>query len=104
MAKFYGAIGYATPTQTSPGVWKDVINERNYSGDLIRDTRRLQTSDKVNDDINIANNVSIVADEFANQNSHHMRYATINGANWKIEKVEVQRPRLLLTLGGVYNG
>lgn len=104
MAKFHGAIGYAIPTKTSPGVWKDVITERNYSGDLIQDTRRLQASDTVNDNINIANNISIIADPFANQNFHSMRYVTYMGAKWKIEKVEVQRPRLLLTIGGVYNG
>lgn len=104
MAKFYGVIGYATCNETSPGVWVDDIVERNYFCELIRNTRRLQTSDKVNDNIEIANEISIVADPFAEQNFHSMKYIEFMGAKWKITNVEVQRPRLILSVGGVYNG
>ena len=104
MAKFYGAIGYAKTVETMPGVWTEQITERDYYGDVIRNSRRLQSSDKVNDDINISNQISIVADPYAINNFHSMRYAKFMGAKWKISDVEVQYPRLLLTLGGLYNG
>ena len=104
MAKFYGVIGYAVTKETAPGVWTEEIAEQSYYGDLTRNMRRLQDSGDLNDDINVANEISIVADPYANANFHSMRYVAFMGAKWKISKVEVQYPRLLLTLGGVYNG
>ena len=104
MAKYYGVIGYAETVETAPGVYEEQITERNYYGELVRNTRRLQTSDQVNDNINIANEISIIADPFATQNFHAMRYIEFMGAKWKITNVEVRYPRLILTIGGVYNG
>nr|DAV26744.1 MAG TPA: hypothetical protein [Caudoviricetes sp.] len=104
MAKFYGVIGYAVTKETAPGVWTEEIAEQSYYGDLTRNMRRLQDSGDLNDDINVANEISIVADPYANANFHSMRYVAFMGAKWKIIKVEVQYPRLILTLGGVYNG
>ena len=101
--KFYGPIGYAEMVETSPGVWDEKITEHMYFGDLTRNTRRLQSAETLNDDINIANEISIVADPFANENFHAMRYVKFMGAKWKISNVEVQYPRLILTVGGVYN-
>ena len=104
MAKFYGVIGYAVTKETAPGVWTEEIAEQSYYGDLTRNMRRLQDSGDLNDDINVANEISIVADPYANANFHSMRYVAFMGAKWKISKVEVQYPRLILTLGGVYTG
>lgn len=104
MAKFYGVIGYAMTKETAPGVWTEEIAEQSYYGNLTRNMRRLQDSGDLNDDINVANEISIVADPYANANFHSMRYVAFMGAKWKISKVEVQYPRLILTLGGVYNG
>lgn len=104
MAKFYGAIGYAETVETTPGVWKEQITERKYYGELIRNTRRLQTADQLNDNINVANEISIVADPFAIHNFHSMRYVEFMDAKWKISSVEVRYPRLILTVGGLYNG
>ena len=104
MAKFYGVIGYAVTKETAPGVWTEEIAEQSYYGDLTRNMRRLQDSGDLNDDINVANEISIVADTYANANFHSMREVAFMGAKWKISKVEVQYPRLILTLGGVYNG
>lgn len=101
--KWYGSIGFAELKETIPGVWTPQITERNYRGDLIRNTRRLQSTDKVNDDININNQISIVADPYANMNFHTIKYATFMGTKWKVGDVEVQYPRLILSLGGVYN-
>lgn len=87
------------------GKVKDVkIVEYSYYGDFIRNTRQLQSSDSLNDDINVANEISIVADPFARANFYRMRYVTYMGVKWKISKVEVGYPRLILTIGGVYNG
>lgn len=102
MAKWFGVIGFAETVETVPGVWEEQITERQYYGDLIRNTRRLQTADQLNDNINIANELSIVADPFARDHFHSMRYAELMGAKWKITNVEVQYPRLLLTVGGLY--
>lgn len=102
MAKFYGVIGYAETVETAPGVWTEQITEREYFGDLNRNTRRIQSADQLNDNLNVTNEISIVADPFANNHFHSMRYAELYGAKWKITNVEVQRPRLVLTLGGVY--
>lgn len=104
MAKFYGSIGFAETIETNPGVCVEKITERSYYGDLNRNTRRLQSASTLNDDINIANEISIVADPFANQNFHSMRYVEYMGTKWKITNVEVQYPRLILTTGGIYNG
>ena len=103
MAKYYGKIGYAETVETNPGVWTEQITERSYYGDMIRNTRRLQSAEQVNDNINIANDLSIIADPYAINNFHTMRYAEFMGAKWKISNVEVQYPRLRLTIGGVYN-
>lgn len=103
MAKFYGVIGYAETVEGSPDVWEERLTERPYYGDLIRNTRRFQSTEHLNDDLTVANEISIVADPFANENFHRMRYVTFMGAKWKITNVEVQYPRLILTIGGVYN-
>lgn len=104
MAKFYGAIGYAEMVETAPGIIREQITERNYYGELIRNSRGLQSGDQLNDDITIANEISILADPYANQNFHSMRYIEFMGTKWKIRNVEVRFPRLILTTGGVYNG
>ena len=104
MSKWFGKIGYAETVETTPGVWVEQITVREYYGDLTRNTRRLQTADKVNDDININNELSIVSDPYAINHFYSMRYAEFMGAKWKITNVEVQYPRLILSLGGMYHG
>ena len=104
MAKFFGKIGYAETVETTPGVWEEKITEREYFGDLIRNTRSLQSGEQLNDNINISNEISIVADPFAYENFYSMRYVEFMNAKWKISSVEVQYPRLILSVGGLYNG
>ena len=104
MAKFFGKIGYAETVETSPGVWEEKIIEREYFGDLIRNTRSLQSGEQLNDNINISNEISIVADPFAYENFHSMRYVEFMNAKWKVSSVDVQYPRLILSVGGLYNG
>ena len=105
MARFAGKIGYSDTVQIRPGVWVDHITEREYRGDVLRDSRSLDgAADKLNDDLSINNSFSVVADPYAYQNFHTIRYIWWMGQRWKVRTVEVQRPRLLLTIGGVYNG
>lgn len=104
MARFAGEVGYAETTQTAPGVWKEVVSKRNYRGDVLSNNRRLEKGEGVNDNVILNNRISIVADAYAFQNFFNMRYVRWMGANWKVTNVEVLRPRLILTLGGVYNG
>ena len=102
--KFYGAVGYVTLEEVVPGKWKEVVTERKYRGDVTRVSRRLQTADKVNDDIRINNEARIAADAFAYQNFQSIRYIIWMGVKWKVESVTVDRPRLVLQIGGEYNG
>ena len=104
MAKFYGVIGYAETSETSPGVWTEGVTERNYSGDVIKNSSRWQRGESLNDDLVVNHQISILADPFAYENFYAMRYIRWMGACWKITNVDVQRPRLILTIGGVYNG
>lgn len=104
MAKYYGKIGFAESVESAPGVHVEKIVERNYYGELVRNSRRLQSENQLNDNINISNEISIVADPYADKNFHMMRYIEFMGTKWKISNVEVQPPRLILTVGGVWNG
>lgn len=107
--KFYGIVGYCESVEETgdrEGNWVDkFITEREYYGDVLRNTRRYeQNSESINDDLNINNSISIVADAYAYEHFYAMKYVRWMGLNWKVTHVEVQRPRLLLTIGGVYNG
>lgn len=105
MAKYFGVIGYALGTvEEVPGVWVDKIVERKYYGDVIRNSRGLQEAEKVNLDITVGNSISIVADAYANEHFFAIRYLDWAGTLWTVTDVVVESPRLILRLGGVYNG
>lgn len=104
MAKFHGRIGYSHFVETAPGVWADQPTEREYYGDVIRQSKQWTASSQVNDELVVNNRISITADDFANANFSAMRYVIWGGVYWKISNVDNQRPRLILSLGGVYNG
>lgn len=104
MAKFYGNVGYAVQGESAPGVWDVTVTERPYSGDVVRNSRYQESSNKVNDDININNSISILADPYAYQHISNMKYIIWMDTAWEIKDVEVSFPRLILTIGGVYNG
>ena len=104
MAKYFGSIGYADTVETQPGIFKEQIVVKDYYGDIIRNNRRLENSEQVNDDINITNQISIVSDPYAIENFWKIRYVTFMDQKWKVKTVDVEFPRLILTLGGLYNG
>lgn len=104
MTRFYGEVGYSLGTVVvRPGVSAESVIERKLYGDVIRNTRRLE-GDKVNPDISIGNSISVMADAYFRENFHRIRYVKWAGVNWAVTEVEVQHPRLILRLGGVYNG
>lgn len=102
--KFYGVIGYAINAEVRPGVYEDVVTEKNYYGDVVRVSRRLQDGEKMNDDLSVGNSISIIADAYANEHFHAIRYVRWAGTLWKVSNIDVESPRLILRLGGVYNG
>lgn len=105
MAKWYGKVGYSELVETSPGVWTPQDTVREYYGDVIRNTTRWAVnSDSTNDDLTVNSQISIVADPFATDKFHSMKWIEFMGAKWKVNSVDPQPPRLLLTLGGVWNG
>lgn len=104
MGKWCGVIGYAEKVEVRPGIWDEGIVEKPYYGDIGRNTRRLQTTESPNDGIAISNEFSILSDPYAIKNFHKMRYLSYMGENWKIETADVKYPRIVLTLGGVWNG
>ena len=104
MAKFHGEIGFGESVEKVPGVWEDRIIEHRYYGDVVRNTRKLQDGESVNNDLSVNNSINIVANAYANEHFFAIRYIKWAGTLWTVSDVEVQSPRLLLRLGGVYNG
>ena len=104
MGKFCGIVGFVQTTETAPGVWTEDITEVKLRGDVLRNTKKVESGKQLNDNVVVDNLISVMANAYASQNFFAIRYVKWMGASWKVEKVEVQRPRLILTLGGVYNG
>ena len=106
MARFYGEVGYGQAVETPPGsgIWVDQITETSYYGDVIRNTRKLDEGETLNNDISVSNSISIVADQYAVEHFFLIKYVKWAGALWTVTNVEVRSPRLILRLGSVYNG
>jgi hypothetical protein len=104
MARFYGAVGYIEYQETAIDVVSEVASERMYKGELLKNNRKLVGNDNINDNVTITNQVSILADPYALNHIYAIRYVNWMGTNWKVDNIEVQSPRLILSLGGVYNG
>lgn len=105
MAKFKGVVGYVgSLVESAPGVWVDAVVERTYRGDVITNIRKLEADENVNSDISVNVSISIVADEYANGHIFAIRYVAWRGSLWVVSSVDVQRPRLILRLGGIYHG
>lgn len=106
MAKYFGEVGYGDSVETpaGSGVWVDQIVERPYYGDVVRNIRRLDEGEDLNPDVTVQNSISIVADPYAFEHFFAIRYIRWAGTLWTVTSVEVQSPRLILSLGSVYNG
>jgi len=102
--RWYGKIGYATSVvETSPGVWEDKITDKYYRGEIIRNSSRWNNSNSINGDLTVSNQISILSDPYIIGNFQNIRYVEFMGTLWKVTEVTMQYPRLVLTLGGVYN-
>lgn len=109
MARWAGKIGFSIQEETltngqPSGIWVDKIIERPYKGDLIKAHRSLNNNNQINDSINISNQISFIGDAYIRNNFQYIRYATFMGVKWKIESIDIEQPRLIVTLGGAYNG
>lgn len=106
MAKYFGKIGFAETAESVPGVWKEQIVEHEYYGDITRNmsSRHQANSNELNEDILLSNQISVLADPYAFHNFQSIRYIEWMNTKWKVSSVEVQFPRLILEIGGVYNG
>ena len=104
MAKFCGTVGYVTAIKKESGIFENTPEERTYYGDITHISKRWQINENLNDDIQLEQNISIVADAYAWRNYFKIRYVIIDGIAWRVTNVEVSRPRLTLYIGGIYNG
>ena len=104
MARYYGNVGFAKQVETAPGVWVDEIVERPYSGSVIRDTHKWQSDEYLNDKFTVSNQISVVADIYALTNFPHIKYVEWMKSKWRVSNIEINRPRIIITLGGLYNG
>ena len=103
MARYHGYVGYAIDVEAYPGVWEEQISEHEYFGDVLKNRINMQQGSIVNAKITISNSISIIADPFAFEHVYAMRYVTYLGKKWSILNVSIERPRIILTLGGLYN-
>lgn len=102
MAKWYGKVGFAETLETDLDEWTETIIERPYPGDILSISRSMQTGNEINNDITISNKISFITDPYARQNFHNIRYVTYMGNKWRVTNINVEYPRLTLTLGGIW--
>lgn len=102
MAKWYGKVGFAETRETDLDEWTEVIVERPYPGDILSISRSMQVGSEINNDITISNKISFITDPYARQNFQNIRYVTYMGSKWRVTNVNVEYPRLTLTLGGIW--
>ena len=105
MARFYGKIGFAVMEETKPGIYRETYTERSYKGDVLNRRYRWQDTDHFNEDISVTNEISIIADNFANTNIGTMRYVRWLNQVFEIESatIDLDRHRITLSLGGIFN-
>lgn len=104
MPKCSGVIGYTLAVETQPGVWTEDVTEKKYYGDIVRDNRKIVDQGVINNGITISNNISIVSNKFMLENMAFMTYITFMGSKWRINSVDIKPPRIIITIGGLYNG
>lgn len=104
MGRFYGAIGFISTYESEPGIWETKSIERKYYGTVQKRSYRWDSSSHINDDLNVSNVISIIADSYLLKNAYAMKYIEFSGSKWKISSFEIDRPRITLTIGGLYNG
>ena len=104
MARFHGNVGFSIPYESEPGIFTDQMVERSYFGTIVQHTRRWEKGEGLNDDLTLENRISILADDYAYQHCSGIKYVCWMNARWKVNSMKVEHPRILLSLGGVWNG
>lgn len=104
MAKYAGLVGYGAQVETSPGIWEFEEKDIFMTGDVIRQVASIRYESKVSPDISISHRISLVADKYALDNYYNIKWAEMDGQKWTVTGVEVQRPRIIVSLGGLWNG
>ena len=107
MGLFYGPIGFVETVEDpiGSGIYKEQPTERNYRGEVSRYSKRWDNgSQQVNPNLSISNTISIVADPYVSNHLYSLRYIKWLGGYWEITSAEVETPRIILSIGGVYNG
>ena len=104
MAKYYGLVGFAEYVELPGSITEERIVTHPYYGDVLRNIRRYESADQLHDNLTINNEFSIIADAYAYENFHNLKFIEYMGTRWKAASVTVERPRLLISVGGVYNG
>ena len=104
MNRWYGKVGYIETVEIEPGIWEEKETVRSYYGELVRNSSKFRVSGEVNDEKDVSVELSIVADPYSSLHFHAIRYVEFGGTKWKVNTVEPKRPRLILSLGGEYNG
>ena len=103
--KYYGKVGFwFDDVEVRPGVYKPELVEKSYTGDVIRHNQRWNSTSNQNDNVNLSNRISILGDLYLNENLSSIKFVTYMGTKWKVNSIEVQYPRVIVELGGVYNG
>lgn len=103
--KFDGTVGFwREDVEVKPGLFKSLIQERPYVGDVLKDRRSFKISEYQNNDFTISNQISILADLYLQTYWTSIKYVKWKGVKWSVSHVNVEYPRITLTLGGVYNG
>lgn len=104
MAKFNGNIGFEQTIEKVPGVWSTECVLKNYKGDVLRNTFRYENSQQANDNHSLNIRISLVANDYLLSNLHKLRFVEYLGADWEVTSIDIEFPRIILTIGGVYNG
>lgn len=104
MGKFFGKVGLVIMEQTAPGVYMPNTVTVSCYGEVLNVTKRWQgAAEQVNDNLNIDSRISILSNKFLTENLSHIRFVEWMGAPWKVTSVELSYPRIILSIGGVYN-
>lgn len=104
MAKFAGLVGYVTQEETVPGVWVPVENPKQMRGDVIRQNVNIRDNGKINGDVSLQHRVSVIGDAYAFDNYYNIKWIMLDGMKWEVTSIEVRRPRIIVSIGGLYNG
>lgn len=105
MARYYGRVGFkiAEDDQTT-GIVRNTVVEKPYFGRIIEHSRKWQGSDSATDDLVLANQIAITANDYAFNHATAIAYAVYMNGRWKVTDIRIKRPEIILTLGGIYNG